>query len=288
MSTIERQALMDCHVHIDEIEIHDPAVAQFFGKHVGDSRWPQVPLEHHLAHIRDDNIDTEYVIYEHPESLTELQKAADCDVRGMYFVRDVHNPDVTEISSLYAMGLVRALKVHPVIDHFELTTENLTNILNIARNFSVPILFHSDDRSDQMHLTSPELQRELADQHPDITFIIGHGGAYAHPRLVGSKQALSYWFGEKTPYSRNVLVSSALWLSLTRENVYYDLTIATNKIKASLIADFVNTYPKAAEKILIGTDFPINHSSAQSQLRALLQAGVKESLAARIAANRLI
>ncbi len=278
---------MDCHVHLDEIAIHDSKIAEFFGKEVGDVRWPQVSLERHLRHIVDDNIDTEYVIYENPESLALLLRVADCDVRGMYFVRDIRNPNLALISELYSCGMIRALKVHPVVDHFELTTGNLQKVLGIARNFDLPILYHSDDRKDFMELTSPELQKALIDENPDLTFIIGHGGAYGNSRLVGSKQALSYWYGLNAPYSRSELVLSALTLSLAHDNVFYDLSIATNRIKAKIIADFVNAHPKAAEKILVGTDFPIHFASAQSQLHSLAVAGMKEKFIMRVAANRL-
>lgn len=278
---------MDCHVHLDEIVIHDWSAARNLKTEADQVRWKGVSINHHVRHIEKDNLDQIFAIYENPESILKLRDAApNCDIKAMYFVRDVAGVNENLLADLFKNNLLNALKVHPVVDNFELTSENLQTVLGVARKFRLPILYHSDDRRSSMHLTSPELQKRLVTENSDILFIIGHGGAYAHPRLCGNNlQVESYWNG---PHSRKDLINKALELAAEQENVYYDLSVATNVIKASLIAKFLNRQRDASEKILVGTDFPIKFSSAQTQLWSLENAGLKKSLVEKISSNRLI
>ncbi|HKC04581.1 MAG TPA: hypothetical protein VKC54_01810 [Patescibacteria group bacterium] len=281
--------LMDCHVHIDEIKIHNKQIASYFGHEVGDVRWKGASTELHVKHIQKDNLEVIYAIYENPNSLTDLRSSIpSCDVRGMYFIRNVQNPETKLIRNLYKKGLIQGLKIHPVIDNFELKTENIKEILKLSREFKVPILYHSDDRNSYWHLTSPELQKNLIKENPDVTFIVGHGGAYAKPRLVGNNPSIkAYWEGNENVVSRKKLVTKALELTTFNDNAFYDMTIATNAFKAKIIADFVNKHSGSEQKILVGTDFPIGLARATSQLNALAKAGMKPSLVQKVAENRL-
>jgi hypothetical protein len=286
MSEYEKMGLFDCHVHIEEIRLLDPGAARNFGMKVGDVVLEDAGFKKHVQHIRKDKIQKEYVIFENPRSLGALRRAAlDCDINGMYYVRDVKGVDMGSVARMYDDGSVQALKIHPVIDNYELTTPNLARVLTLARRFCLPILFHSDDRKDTWDLTSPKKQEKLVTENRDVVFIIGHGGAYANPRLVGdNSMTRAYWEG-KIP--RKGLLLSALNLALQNDNVYYDLSIATNRIKAGLIAEFTNVNSQVSEKILVGTDYPIKFSSALSQLRALAGAGMKERYVDRIARNQI-
>jgi len=281
--------LMDCHTHIQDIKFRNIETADFFNKKVGDVRWHGVSIESHAEHIRSNNLEVVYAIYENPETLVKLREAAPgCDVRGMFFVRDINYPDKYYIRTLFAKGFIQGLKVHPVIDNFSLTTQNLKNVLDLAREFSVPLLYHSDDRSKFWQLTAPELQEDLVRENPDVKFIIGHGGAYAHPRLVGSHPSvIAYWEGSAQGVSRRKLVTSALELAYLRDNAFYDLTVATNSVKAGIITEFLHKYSEAAEKILVGTDFPVQRAKTVSQLQSLSDAGLRPALLTKIASNRI-
>lgn len=282
-----KKILMDCHVHLDEIVVTDSVAAKNLGTQVGEARWSGVPVSHHVRHIEADRLDMIFGIYENPEHVRELRKAVpNCDIRAMFFVRDAVNAKEKFLTDLHGRGLLDAVKVHPVVDNFELTSENLSTVLRVARRFRLPVLYHSDDRRNSMHLTSPQLQRRLVEENPDVLFIIGHGGSYAHPRLCGNNpQTKSYWDG---PHSRRILIGKALELAATHDNAYYDLSVATNAIKASLIAKFLNRHSEAAGKILIGTDFPIKFASAQSQLLSLENAGLRKAMIGKVASNRLV
>lgn len=286
MNRVEYSNLFDCHVHLDDIGFVFEGGARRFSQRIGDLRMKNVGIEKHLKHIRDDSLTKEMVIFEKPESLISLRNAAgNCEIGGMYFIRDIFHFDELYVKDMMRKGLVQGLKIHPVIDDFEFTSSNLRRVLTLGKEYKLPILFHSDDRVGSWHLTSPDNQEKVVSENPDNTFIIGHGGAYANPRLINQNiQSILYWDG---PLSRRNLIIQALELTLKKDNVWYDLSICTNKIKARIIADFVNLYPSVSEKILVGTDFPINSSRAQSQLMALAAAGIKDTYLNQIAGNRL-
>ncbi len=284
--------IMDCHVHLNEITIRDQERAKRLGIRPGETVHKCASLEDYARHITKDGLDTILAIYDDdPENVLALrEKVPDCDVKGAFWPRAPSDPSLEEkCDRLHGKNLLQALKVHPVLDNFDLTTENIENVLSIARKYGIPILYHSDDRADGMELTSPARQKKLIEENGDVTFIIGHGGAYAHHRLVGnSPAARGYWDGSSNAlYSRRELVEAALELADKNENVYYDVSICTNRVKAKMIADFVNEHPSAAGKILIGTDFPIMRSSARSQVNALKKAGLKQAYLEKIISNRL-
>ena len=89
-------------------------------KKIGEVRWNGVSVEKHVEHIESNNLEMVYAIYENPETLIKLREAASyCDVRGMYFIRDIKNPDKDYIRALFKKGFIQGLKVHPVIDNLK-------------------------------------------------------------------------------------------------------------------------------------------------------------------------
>lgn len=279
--------LADHHVHAQEICVHDPEIAEMFSLSVGKARWECPPVERFVQHVERNNLETIWLIYEDRSSFFEIKNAVlsrrpGCTVNGFYFVRRPLYPDEDEIQTLYSEGAVAGLKIHPVNDNFALLPEYVDPVIQVASRYQIPILYHSDDRTQTMHLTSPEYQKQIVSLYPDVTFVIGHGGAYAHPRLVGkSPQTRAYWA------TRGPLVLSALDLSAAHENVYYETSVLTNPVKAKIVADFLCDHPHAALKVLLGTDFPIKSSQTVSQLEALRNAGLSTALIETIAANRL-
>lgn len=281
--------LMDCHVHVDDVRIYDDQAAETFGVESGDVKWSGATLDKHLDHIEKDNLDTVFAIFENPVVIHQLRSMVDdCEVYGFYFV---HNPKTTRpehLKTLHHEGVLQGLKIHPVVDNFALVEEDVAGVLSAARRYDIPVLYHSDDRVDTLHLTAPELQNKLVVENSDVTFIVGHGGAYANPRLVGeSPAAQGYWEGTQASFSRRELVKEALKLTRENPNAYYDTSIVTNRIKAGIVSDFLNEFPETTSRVLIGTDFPVRFSSARSQVEALREAGLRNDLVAKIAQNRL-
>ncbi len=281
--------LMDCHVHVDDIRVYSEVVAKKLKKNVGDIVHPKTSPERYARHIKENNIEVLFAIYENRQSIIDLKRAVvKCKVEGFYFVRKIDSIDWRLFSNLHRDGILQGIKIHPTLDDFKLTEKNLELILMAARKYKIPILYHSDDRNKFMHLTAPALQEELIKENSDICFIIGHGGVYANPRLCGEGvAAIGYWNGKNAPYSRIELVNSALQLALQYDNVYYDLSIASNKTKAALIVNFIRKNPGVVKKILVGTDFPIKFSKTTTQIKALIRAGLDDKFVKQIIENRL-
>ncbi len=281
------ETLADHHTHAQEICVHDEGIARMFAILRGEARWSCPPAQKYVEHVVRNNLDTIWLIYEDTERFTDIRNAIlhrspHCKVRGYYFVRDPLRPNANKIHSLFKRGLLHGIKLHPVNDNYELVPKNVDPTILIAQQFGVPVLYHADDRTSTMYLTSPQNQRELVSTYPNVRFVIGHGGAYANPRLVGNNaQTRAYW------ETRGPLIEAALSLAFTRRNVLYETSVTTNRTKANIIAEFIRAHPQIASSILIGTDFPIKSSQTTSQVEALKNAGLSNPFLSTIVRNRL-
>lgn len=296
----EMKSLLDIHTHRESIFSTIPEVIKILKEKASpDAKcWNNATVECFLRHIKKNNLDTLYTTFQNPEAIIELREKNDteCKIRGMYYIkpkrkephstRFVLQPSEDKIHELHERGLVQGIKLHPVMDYYELTSENLEKVLILVKELKIPILFHSDNRKEFMELTSPSKVKNLIKENPSIDFIIGHGGAYIHQRNVGSNPSMvSYWQSKK-PYSQTELIINALRVSRDYKNAYYDLTICSNRVKAKIITDFLMHYPKTANKILVGTDFPLLWARAQGQIEALEKAGLPNVLLEKVIKNR--
>lgn len=286
VSAVMSESLADHHTHAQEICVHDEGIARMFALLRGGARWSCPPAHKYVEHVVRNNLDTIWLIYEDIERFIEIRKAIlsripHCRVMGYFFIRNPLIPDVNKIKKQYKSGLLHGIKLHPVNDNYLLLPQYVDPSIMIAQQLGIPVLYHSDDRAQTMHLTSPKNQQELVSTYPNVRFVIGHGGAYANPRLVGnSAQTRAYW-GTRGP-----LVEAALLLS-ARKNVLFETSVTTNRIKAEIIASFLKEHPHVATRILVGTDFPIKSSQVKSQIGALKEAGLSSRLLSTIASNRL-
>lgn len=280
--------LADHHTHSQDIEFHNESSAKAFNIEVGDHLYPDVEMKKYIDHVAGNNLDTIWMIYEDDGRFQKTKNAIElsrpeCKVKGFFFIRDPLNIDRLEIDRLYQTGLLQGIKIHPVIDNYPLIPRIVDGVMQVAIQYNVPVIFHSDDRLRSSHLTSPQYQLELAETYPSARLVIGHGGAYAHPRLVGERNtaAISYW-----RYAKD-LVIAALELTMSHRNVFYESSIVTNKTKASLIVQFVEENPSVSTRIVLGSDFPIIGARLDSQIKALKRAGLSLNLVNQIASNRL-
>ncbi len=295
------KSLLDIHTHRESIFSTIPEVIKILKEKASpDAKcWNNATVECFIRHIKKNNLDTLYTIFQNPKAIIELREKNDteCKIKGLYYIKPkrkepystkfVLQPPEDKIHELYEKGLVQGIKLHPVMDYYELTSENLEKVLNVAKELKIPILFHSDDRREFMELTSPDKVENLAKENPGVNFIIGHGGSYAHPRICGSHPAVrKYWQGAGAPYSRIELIARALRTSRIYKNAYYDVAICTNRVKAGIIVDFLRHYSKTASKILIGSDFPLGSARTQSQVKALEKAGLPNVLLEKVIKNR--
>ena len=67
---------------------------------------------------------------------------------------------------------MRGIKLHPEIDHFMLDERILGPIFDKARDYRVPVIFHSGNTAN----TDPLIIGHLAAQYPQVPVILGHMG----------------------------------------------------------------------------------------------------------------
>lgn len=296
------RSFSDIHMHIDNMK----------GK-----SWKVPEGEKIVSYLSDKNIVEAGVIFENEETITNLinnleKKEVSCSLIPFYFIHNPKDINRSKFDNLYKKGLIKGIKLHPVYDHYQISFDNLNEVISLSKKYgSLPLLIHFDDRVESMHLTSPDtidsFIEEMMERDSVVPIIIGHCGAYAHPRIVSygdgkNIQAESYWKkfekNESPLFSRLYLIRHSLQLALQYPFIYLDSSICINKNKARIISDVVNRYPNLAKKILLGTDFPVKAqhkdssfivgSTIQSQLKALWNQGLEKELLLQIALNRII
>lgn len=279
-------------------------------------------LERHLTR---DNVEEAYCIFSDIASLDAIQeRVPSVRIKGWYWVRmptvlpdevkakfpqwrtvfeeyeergivkpkpKLNRRERDRIARLSHDPRVYGLKIHPVQDYFALTEENIQDVLHSARMLNLTILFHTDDRPETAHLTHPDLYGPIIKNNPDITFVIGHGGAFAHPRKVGDNNpvARAYWSKDHKPFPVAYGIQRALEIAYTYPNAFYETSLSNNRNKASLIAGALKEHPDLAHSIVLGTDYPLGIEARLSgQLRALQEHGkVPYEALLTISRNRL-
>jgi len=295
----------DVHMHIDNMS---------------GRNWKVPGAGETVKYIKDEKIVEAGVIFQEKTSVKGLfnsleEEEVSCKVLPFYFIHDPFDIDKESFDQMYEEGIVKGIKLHPVYDQYEISYSTLEGVLKLSQDYlSLPILIHLDDRNKTMHLTSPEkldnLVEEMLEKDTVVPIVLGHSGAYAHPRLVSYKEGTnppveSYWkkfSKEGSPeYSRLYLIKHALQLALKYPFIYLDTSSCVNKVKAKIMADAINSNPELSKKILLGTDFPIRSqyrnradgtatftvgTTVKNQLYSLWNQGLKEEYLLEIASNR--
>lgn len=220
----------DCHIHIDKIggphKTEPPSVDQF------------------LEYARREDISLFFPIYESEETLHRFH-ATGLNLVPIYWERRPLNPSIPRSA--------RGVKLHPYIENYQLTKENVMPTLEQARARDLFIFVHTEDRTPE--LSRGRLVADLASEYEDLTFIMAHSGSYAPPK-VGSPG--DSWV---EPNLVQELVNEAVEVARAHQNVYLETSILASDVKAEIIAK------APISKLLIGTDFPIGHWTESSSLR---------------------
>lgn len=77
-----------------------------------------------------------------------------------------------EIDRCVQKGMKGIGELHPAANEFYADSTLVDPILEKARQYKIPVLFHSDS-TERAH---PRLVGNVAKRHPDVTIIIGHSG----------------------------------------------------------------------------------------------------------------
>jgi len=289
MNIVIGTGYLDCHVHIDQIGIKHPLAIRQFNEYVdANGIWyPASTVETYVQYIQEEGIKRMFALYDNPERLIAFRNAAlECKIDGFLWVHNPRDFNSDTANNLIKQGLLQGFKLHPVFDRYEITTDNLGSVLDIAKDYQIPILFHSDDLLEIMYLTAPGLQEALVRHNPDVNTIIGHAGAYVPNMDQWPDHVVKdYWHGGI--YQPKELIERALTLAHDYPNVFCDLTIITNPRKANIIINFIEDHPKVVTKILLGIDFPIDSASLHKQVEALQKGGLSDVFLNKLISNRL-
>ncbi|MBS3163992.1 amidohydrolase family protein [Candidatus Woesearchaeota archaeon] len=287
--------LCDAHIHLDDFAMPNASIARSRGKRAGEMHEVH-DLERLAQHLASEPLEEAYLIFSSEASFSAAQKRiSGVTLKGWYWLRLTEGVRVGEkerslLERLADDPSVYGLKIHPAEDLFPLDATSMRPVTELARELGFAILFHTDDRRESMHFTDADRYEKLIAENPDIIFVLGHGGAFCHPRLVGERNtaAAAYWSEERGPYSVRTSITRALEIAATHPNAYYETSTCYHPEKARLIGAAVERRHALCEKIVMGTDFPLGmRATVTGQLRALERAGLSAEYIRRIAASRL-
>jgi hypothetical protein len=245
----------DCHVHLDRIgqphKTPPPTVAEL------------------VAYAKREDIGLFGAIYEREDTLASFQ-AASLPLFPFFWVRTPLCPQVPPSA--------KGLKLHPYIERYAFTIENIRPTLLVAIQRQLPLLVHTDDREPAFSRGS--LVAQVAGKFPELRFIMAHSGSYA-PGIVGQ-------LGKSlvTDQLIHELVSEAIGVAKQLPNVFLETSILASRVKAALLAR-----EAPLDKLLIGTDFPIcaeSFGSVLFQEQMLIEQGLSRDDLERIHKNALI
>lgn len=241
---MDRFVRADCHIHLDRIG----------GTH--KTQPPSVDLFLDYAHR--EHITLFFGIYESDETLNRFRSTG-YDFVPIYWERNPLNPSVP--------ASAKGIKLHPYIEEYTLTVENVGPTLEMARARDLFVFIHTEDRKPE--LSRGRLVAELASEYRDLTFVMAHSGSYAPPKtdLPGES-----WVEPKLVEE---LVSEAVEVVSSHKNIYLETSILASDVKAKILAQ------APISRLLIGCDFPIlegtKWSSLQFQEEQLMTHGLTPS-----------
>jgi predicted TIM-barrel fold metal-dependent hydrolase len=243
---------VDCHIHIDRIGAPHTT--------------PPPTPEETLAYARREEIGLLAAIYEDDSTLARF-RAVGLTLFPFFWVRTPRSARVPETA--------RGIKLHPYIERYPFTIENILPALLIARERQLPLLVHSDDR--EPDLSRGRLFENVARAFPDLVFIMAHSGSYAPG--PADKPGTTYVAEELV----RELVLEAISVANKLPNVYLETSVLASRLKAELLARHAPHH-----KLLIGSDFPIckgSFGSVVHQERQLVDAGMPEDFIRQIHEN---
>jgi predicted TIM-barrel fold metal-dependent hydrolase len=156
--------LIDIHTHIG----HLPGV-------VGDVTTPQdlcYIAEHEGAQWMLASSASASTINQHYATLevVEMVKQHADRLGGMLWINP-HDPAWHEDVKLAVQYHFLGIKIHPVLDHYEVDRRTLDDVFNVAQEHSWPILTHTDVDGSTM---DADCYEPLIQAYPDVILILAH------------------------------------------------------------------------------------------------------------------
>ena len=159
--------------------------------------WEESIYDRPIRDISPENI--EFLKDEKSANLSLIKKYENDDVYQVLLVcqpaRSDGSADVIRKLVKKYPEKVAGLKFHPKECHLEANSKLYDEYLDLAEEFNLPCLFHSEvtidyvlnSESEELNYSDPEYIYELARRHPKVPIILGHtglGGELAHQKTI--------------------------------------------------------------------------------------------------------
>ncbi|PIR94162.1 hypothetical protein COT97_02965 [Candidatus Falkowbacteria bacterium CG10_big_fil_rev_8_21_14_0_10_39_11] len=172
-----------------------------------------------------------------------------------------------ELDELAAADLIRGIKLYPGYQAFSPSDSEVFPVYEIANKYNLPVMFHggelhhccpSDDRNRgqykckqnpcpiniYQHLSHPDRLRQAVESFPNVKFIVSH---LANPYFEALRKLMSEFGNVYTDISGQFVSGNS------QEN---EDTLEYRTFLVKEINKFVEV-PNGIERIMFGTDFPI-------------------------------
>jgi hypothetical protein len=174
-SECTRSMIIDCHTHVNNY--HEERV-----------RDVHECLDNLTASMEKNGVDYSLVLTSYkvtpnrPSTKTVIEATRDYKnlavVAGISFLH-YRERDLREVSDYLAEGMVKGLKLYPGYEPFYPYDPRCTVIYDLAKEYDVPVMFHSGDTyspTGRVRYSHPIHIDDVAVDHPDMKIIICHIG----------------------------------------------------------------------------------------------------------------
>ena len=237
--TYKDYKIIDFHCHV-----FPPKIAEKATRHVGD----YYGLEMHgdgtaktlVSSAEKDGISPRFLIHSSAtkpqqvetvnDFVSEISKDKNCFIGFGTMHKDYENP-AQEIARIKKLGL-QGLKLHPDFQSFFIDDEVMLKVYEIAEKENLPLLFHVGDKNTDF--STPARLSRVADMFPKLKIIAAHMGGYS-----AWEEAVEHL------YQKN--------------NVWVDTSSTTVTLSHKEVSELIHL--KGADKVLFGSDYPIQTTS---------------------------
>jgi uncharacterized protein len=231
--------IIDCHTHLNRYE-HDqpPSAAARLDLLRGEM------AEHGISHAL---VLTSYTVNENRPSVEEVLALVEGDERfsvvaGVDF-HEVGKKQLRYLRTLLEEGRIRAIKLYPGYQRFDVRQRRLHPLYELAGEFGVPVMVHTGDtfaHTAKVRYTHPLVFDELAVDFRLTSFVLCHMG---NPWFVDAMEVV---------YKNENLYGDISGLTLGAFEPRYE-RLVLSKLNDAIA--FIND----PGKLMFGTDWPICH-----------------------------
>jgi uncharacterized protein len=243
--------IIDCHVHLNRYEEHEPARLEDRYRMLKDEM-----ARHGVDHAI---VLTSYKVNENRPSLEQVMDVVEGDeafsvVAGISF-SDYRAHDLAHLRGLLHDKRVIGLKLYPGYEPFYVHNARLRVVYELAEEFDVPVMIHTGDTFDprgKVKYAHPLEVDEVAVDYPGVNFVICHLG---NPWVTDAMEVI---------YKNENVVADVSGFTVKRFQERFELFMLQQL--GEVIAYAGDPY-----SLLFGTDWPICDLEAYLRFVAKLE-----------------